>query len=105
MGSRSLLADGTVSYAAQPMAGGASALFRFVPGGEGRSVLVAGYSESGQVNVCVLRGAGDTQGRPQSGVFFSLPDLDALWNQPGYRTYLNTALTDGLEPCTLTRLR
>ncbi|GHF95716.1 hypothetical protein GCM10017783_04530 [Deinococcus piscis] len=112
VGPRELLSDGTVAYTAEPRStttGRTQDLFRFVPRGEGRSVIVAGRSETTFdlrfFDFCVVRSSVAEVDRAQSGVYVQTASLDSLWTNRTYQAYVGTGVAAGLKPCTLTRVK
>ncbi|MDO4264730.1 MAG: hypothetical protein Q4C67_11085, partial [Deinococcus sp.] len=82
VGKRELLTDGTVAYTAEPRqttTGNTQDLFYFVPRGDGRSVTVAGRSETTFdlrfYDFCVIRSSAAEVDRDQSGVYVQTANL------------------------------
>ncbi|ADY27082.1 hypothetical protein Deipr_1951 [Deinococcus proteolyticus MRP] len=112
VGPRELLADGTVAYTAEPRStttGRSQDLFRFVPRGEGRSVIVAGRAETTFdlrfFDFCVVRSSAAEVNQAQTGVYVQTASLDSLWTNRTYQAYVGTGVAAGLKPCTLTRVK
>lgn len=112
VGGRELLADGTVAYADEARkttTGSSQDLFYFVPQGAGRSVVVAGRSETTFdlrfFDFCVVRSSAAEVNRVQSGVYVQTASLESLWTNRTYQAYVGTGVAAGLKPCTLIRVK
>ncbi|MFC6616445.1 hypothetical protein [Deinococcus radiophilus] len=112
VGERELQTDGTVQYRTAPITtvtGKTEDLFRFLPLGQGRSVIVAGRSETTFdlrfFDFCVVRSDSASVNELLSGVYVQTATLEGLALNRAYQSYVNTGVAAGLPACTLTRVK